>query len=176
MLYLPVLNRKLLFKLTIVALLMFAVSYGMVPFYKHLCEALGLNSLLQAESPANTQVDATRQVVVELDSNERGSSPWQFRPKMSKVSIHPGQVQQVAYEVVNRTNRTVVIQAVPSYAPMQAGSHFKKLECFCFRQQKFAPGERRVMPVVFLVDSALPKDIGTVTLSYTFFEVEGNQS
>jgi len=89
------------------------------------------------------------------------------------VSVHPGALTQVEYEIVNETGHAVTGQAIPSYAPRNAAAHFRKLDCFCFTTQTLAPGERRRMPVVFVLDAALPADVHTITLSYTFFEVEG---
>ena len=171
------LNRRLLTKLLVVAVLMFGFGYAMIPFYKHICAALGIYSIQQADAvPENQQVDASRSIRVEFDSNQRGegSEDWTFRPLTQHVSLHPGQLQQVLYEVTNRSGRPLTLQAVPRYAPQQAAPYFKKLNCFCFTQQHFAPGETRKMPVVFLLDRQWPKDVGTVTLSYTFFKVEGN--
>ena len=87
--------------------------------------------------------------------------------------MHPGQVTTVLYEFRNRQNRTMAVQAIPSYAPSQAMAHFNKLECFCFTEHTLKPGESRTWPVVFVIDSKLPKDVKTITLSYTFFEVGG---
>jgi cytochrome c oxidase assembly protein subunit 11 len=92
------------------------------------------------------------------------------------IAIHPGEVTQVTFEVVNTTDRPMTGQAIPSYGPLNASRYFKKLDCFCFATQTLAPGESRRMPVVFVVDPALPTDISTITLSYTFFEVEGHNS
>lgn len=168
------LNRVLLRKLIVIVLLMFAFGYAMIPMYKQICESLGVNNLLAADVVAKSSViDKTRWVTVEFDANQKSTQPWKFRPLTSSLRFHPGELQQVLYEVRNESSRTVVLQAVPSYAPSYAESHFKKLECFCFKQQKFAPGEVRKMPVVFVVDRDLPAEVSTLTLSYTFFEVEG---
>jgi cytochrome c oxidase assembly protein subunit 11 len=91
------------------------------------------------------------------------------------MQVHPGEMIQVVYEVVNTQNRNISAQAIPSYAPMQATEHFTKLECFCFDEQTLKPNESREMPVVFIIDPALPKDIKNITLSYTFFEVGAGQ-
>jgi len=79
----------------------------------------------------------------------------------------------VMYEIRNNSNRAVAGQAIPSYGPQLAVRYFKKLECFCFTLQTLQPGEAKQMPVVFVIDKALPDDVNTITLSYTFFEVEG---
>ena len=89
------------------------------------------------------------------------------------MQVHPGELATVVYEFRNVQDRTMVAQALPSYAPMQAGAHFNKLECFCFTEHKLAPGESKRWPVAFVVDPKLPKDVTTITLSYTFFEVGG---
>jgi cytochrome c oxidase assembly protein subunit 11 len=167
-------NQQLLVKLLVVACLMFGFGYAMVPFYRVLCDALGLNNVIKADRPlANTQVDTTRLVNVEFDANLRSNLPWTFTPVEKTVSIHPGALTQVTYEVRNRSDRTVTGQAIPSFGPQLAAAYFKKLDCFCFTQQTLAPGETRLMPVVFVIEPGFPRDVNTVTLSYTFFEVEG---
>ena len=110
-------------------------------------------------------------VVIEFDANAQG--PYRFRPTVTNMTVHPGELATVTYEVVNTQNRDVAAQAIPSYAPQNAMQHFKKVECFCFKQQALKPNEARQMPVVFFIDPALPKDVKTITLSYTFFEVGG---
>ncbi len=166
-------NRRLSTRLAIVALGMFGFGFALVPFYDQICAALGVNSLVErSERPANTQVDMSRTVVVELDSNIHGL-PWSFKPMVSHVTVHPGEVTTVEYEVINVRNSPVTGQAVPSYGPTIAGEYFHKVECFCFQQQTLAAGETRRMPVVFVIDPKLPKDVNTIALSYTFFEVAG---
>jgi cytochrome c oxidase assembly protein subunit 11 len=165
-------NRKLLTKLVVIVVAMFGFGYLLVPFYDKICEVTGLREIAQPDPVVNTQVDASRDVRVELDSNVR-KLPWQFRPLTPVIGVHPGEVRQVMFEIVNTTDRPLTGQAVPSYGPREAGEYFKKLECFCFAKQTLQPGERRQMSVVFVIDRALPADISTITLSYTFFEVEG---
>ena len=165
-------NRLLLAKLSVVAVAMFGFGYALVPFYEKICDVTGLRNIAQADAVRNTQVDATRAVRIEFDSNIR-KLPWQFRALTPVVDVHPGEVRQVMFEIVNTTDRVMTGQAIPSYGPPHAAQYFRKLECFCFSQQTLQPGERREMPVVFVVDGALPADVATITLSYTFFEVEG---
>ena len=169
-------NRRMLKKLLVVALGMFGFGFALVPFYNKICEVAGLRDVWQpgeADAAAgNTQIDLTRKVTIEFDSNVR-MLPWTFKPKASSIEIHPGQLTQMVYEVKNTLNEPVTGQAVPSYGPRLAAQYFRKLECFCFSQQTLAPGEVRQMPVVFVVDPALPKDVNTITLSYTFFRVDG---
>jgi len=168
-------NRTLLKKLVVVTCVMFGFGFAMVPFYRAICDALGLNNVVKADRPlASTQVDTGRIVTVELDANLRSNLPWTFTPVEKSVRVHPGALTQVTYEVRNRSDRPVTGQAIPSFGPQLAAGYFKKLDCFCFAKQTLQPGEKRAMPVVFVVDPSLPKDVGTITLSYTFFEVEGN--
>ncbi|MET0682830.1 MAG: cytochrome c oxidase assembly protein [Casimicrobiaceae bacterium] len=165
-------NRKLLGKLCVFVVAMFGFGYALVPFYEKICEATGLRNIAQADVVKNTQVDTTRDVRIEFDSNIR-KLPWQFRALTPVVAVHPGEVREVVFEIVNTTDRSLTGQAIPSYGPPQAAQYFRKLECFCFARQTLQPGERREMPVVFVVDASLPADVVTITLSYTFFEVEG---
>jgi len=166
-------NRRLMKKLLIVTAMMFGFGFALVPFYEKICEVTGIRNVFQPdEVAANTQIDSSRWVSVEFDSNTR-RLPWTFKPMQSSVSVHPGELTQVEYEVRNTLDRPVTGQAVPSFGPQQAALYFKKMECFCFQQQTLAPGEVRRMPVVFIIDSKLPADLNTVTLSYTFFEVDG---
>lgn len=165
-------NRTLFLKLGIVVIAMFGFGYALVPFYEKICEVTGLREIARADEVQNTQVDTARTVRIEFDSNVR-KLPWQFRPLEPIVGVHPGEVRHAMFEIVNTTDRALTGQAIPSYGPPHAAQYFRKLECFCFTKQTLQPGEKRQMPVVFVVDAALPKDVATITLSYTFFEVEG---
>jgi cytochrome c oxidase assembly protein subunit 11 len=164
-------NRRLSTRLAIVAVGMFGFGFALVPFYNQICAALGINSLQQPDV-VNTQVDRSRTVTVEFDSNAH-NLPWRFRPLVSHVQVHPGELTTVEYEIVNVREAPVTGQAVPSYGPQLAGEYFKKIECFCFTQQTLAAGETRRMPVTFVVDPKLPKSMTSIALSYTFFEVAG---
>ena len=172
-------NRRMLGKLAVVAALMFGFGYALVPVYRAICAALGINVLslaerqssAQAGALSSTQIDASRTITVEFDANVRG--PWEFKPAQRSIDVHPGELATVMYEFRNVQNRTMAAQAIPSYAPMQAMAHFKKIECFCFQEYTLAPGESRRWPVTFVIDPKLARDVRTITLSYTFFEVGG---
>jgi cytochrome c oxidase assembly protein subunit 11 len=166
-------NNRMLTRLSIVAVAMFGFGFALVPFYDHICRALGVNSMVERnELPANTQVDLTRTVTIELDANAHGM-PWRFQPTVRHLQAHPGQLVHVEYEVANVRNAPMTGQAVVSYGPALAGRFVRKLDCFCFTQQTLAAGETRRMAVSFVLDATLPADINTLTLSYTFFEVAG---
>lgn len=166
-------------KLAVVAVGMFGFGYALIPIYEHVCEALGINILAVGErqvpgnskARANSQVDRTRTITVEFDANARG--PWHFKPAQATMQVHPGELATVMYEFQNVQDRKMAAQAIPSYAPRNAAPHFNKLECFCFNEYTLAPGERKQWPVAFVIDPKLPKDVTTITLSYTFFEVGG---
>jgi cytochrome c oxidase assembly protein subunit 11 len=178
-------NLKMVGKLAVVTVGMFSFGYALIPIYKHICEVTGINILslsermvpgngkagVQAQLPANTQVDLSRTITVEFDANARG--PWDFKPEKRSIQVHPGELNTVMYEFQNVQNRRMAAQAIPSYAPHQAASHFNKLECFCFNQYTLEPGEKKRWPVAFVIDPKLSKDVTTITLSYTFFEVGG---
>jgi cytochrome c oxidase assembly protein subunit 11 len=172
-------NIHMLGKLAVITAGMFGFGYALVPIYKHICELTGVNILALSEkdipgqssraTPENTQVDLTRVITVEFDANARG--PWEFKPEKRSIQVHPGELTTVMYEFQNVQNRRMSAQAIPSYAPHQAAAHFNKLECFCFNQYTLEPGEKKQWPVAFVIDPKLSKDVGTITLSYTFFEV-----
>ena len=175
-------NKQMLLKLIVVSSAMFAFGYALVPMYRALCEVTGINVVTSKNDygtraikavAKNTQVDESRWVTVEFDSNTQG--PFRFRSVKNSMQVHPGQMAEVVYEVVNTQGRAVSAQAIPSYAPKVATQHFTKIECFCFQQQTLKPNEAKQMPFVFVIDPALPSDVKTITLSYTFFEVGAGQ-
>ena len=173
------LNLAMFGKLVIVTVVMFGFGYALVPLYKKICEITGVNELTQTDAGAaafakSTQVDLSRTVTVEFDSNARG--PWRFKPVVSSMHVHPGELATIIYEIANQQDRAMQAQAIPSYIPTVATQYFRKLECFCFKQQTLAPHEAKQFPVVFVIDPKLPKNVDTITLSYTFFEVGGSPS
>src|SRR3712207_3675841 len=172
-------NLRMFRKLAVIAAGMFAFGYAIIPIYKHICEVTGINILALGEkqvpggstAAANSQVDRSRTITVEFDANSRG--PWQFKPQVASIQVHPVELATVMYEFQNVQDRRMSAQAIPSYAPRNAAAHFNKLECFCFEQYTLAPGETKQWPVAFVIDPKLSKDVTTITLSYTFFEVGG---
>ncbi len=174
-------NMTMARKLGVVAVAMLAFGYALGPIYNAICEMTGINVLALGERNTtgvdtsrvvNTQVDRSRTITIEFDANTRG--PWEFKPAQRSVQVHPGEMTTVMYEFQNTQNRRMAAQAIPSYAPQQAAAHFNKLQCFCFNQYTLEPGEKKSWPVVFVVDPKLSRDVSTITLSYTFFEVGGS--
>ena len=165
-------NLQMGLRLLGVSVAMAAFGYALIPLYSVVCTALDINRTGVTDKPGNTQVDYSRTITVEFDANTHGM-PWEFRPIRKNLTIHPGELAQVEFEVVNTRPTRMTGQAIPSYGPSRATEFFKKIDCFCFTTQTMAANERKQMPVIFVVDPALPKDIQTITLSYTFFQVEG---
>ena len=169
-------NLQMVGKLIVITVVMFGFGFALIPLYEKICEVTGINLLTKRDGAAeefarNTQVDTSRRITVEFDANSRGA--WQFRPETNALEVHPGELITVVYDLVNTQPVATTGQAIPSYAPMVSARYFRKLECFCFAQQELAGNEVRKFPVVFVVDPKLPKDVTTITLSYTFFEVGG---
>jgi cytochrome c oxidase assembly protein subunit 11 len=171
-------KNQTFFKLLLLTFVMFGFGFMLVPFYEAICEVTGINVLAAKEKTEisdvskylnNTQVDTTRKVIVEFDSNSHG--PWIFKPENSSISLHPGELITVNFKITNPSNYPISGQAIPSYAPLQATRFLKKIECFCFEQQRLEGKETRNFPVVFLLDPKLPAEISNITMSYTFFEI-----
>ncbi len=165
-------NRRLISKLLLVVLAMFGFGYLLVPLYNVFCEITGVNGKtgrLSTAEAAAIPVDNARLITVEFVTNVNSGFPWAFKPMMSRVAVHPGIETEVMFEATNRSADTVTGQAVPSVAPNAAARFFSKTECFCFTQQTLTTGETRQMPVRFVVNPKLPKNIQTLTLGYTFF-------
>ena len=166
-------NMRMAVKLGFVALFFVGFGFAMVPLYDVICEVTGLNGKTNSVAMVadkNTQVDLSRSVNVEFLSHTMPGVGLTFKPEQFSIRIHPGAISHMNYTVTNNSDQVFVGQAIPSITPAVAAQHFEKLECFCFSQQTFQPGESRTMPVVFVVNPKMDRDLGTVTLSYTFFE------
>jgi len=182
----PASHNRLIGRLLLLVAAAFAFAFALVPLYNVLCEATGFNGevtirdgfgvggLKVAEVPTSA-VDTSRTVRVEFTGTVMPGLPWDMRPLTLGLDIHPGELQQVSYLVRNTSNQTITGQAVPSISPGQAAQHFEKIECFCFSQQTLAPGESREMPLAFIVKSEVDRSISHITLSYAFFNTEGQR-
>lgn len=165
-------NRQMMGKLLVVAVGMLGFGFAMVPMYRQICEAIGITQTRAVASNANTQVDMSREVTVELIASSAGL-PWRFEALDRSVKLHPGELTTVRYRVVNTLDRTVTAHAVMNTAPAVANRFIAKEACFCFTSQTLAAGESREMPVVFRVRTDVPEDLSTISMSYTFFEEPG---
>lgn len=170
--------RRTAIKLGFVAVGMFAFGYLLAPLYDVLCEVTGLNGKTSAVAapPSAGPVDKSRTVTVEFTGQAAGGLAWEFRPLVNELRVHPGETVEVKYLARNRADTVITAQAVPSVAPGRAASHFQKIECFCFSEQKLAPGEAREMPVRFAVSPKLPEGVHIITLSYAFFDISKPQA
>ena len=166
-------NRRTVIKLALATCVMFSFGYALVPLYSVICAATGLNGktgrLTEAQAAA-MPADESRSITVEFVTNVDAQMPWDFKPLVNKVVVHPGVETQVEFEAHNWDTDRIDGSAVPSVAPNTVAKFFKKTECFCFTQQSLAPGETRRMPVRFIVDPRLPPEVTVLTLGYTFFQ------
>lgn len=163
-------------KLFFVVLAMFGFGYALVPLYNIFCEITGTGSSITRGTVATARLDAGRTIKVEFTSHTEASLPWEFRPLQRSINVHPGQVVVVKYYAKNMSGDSIVGQAVPSISPPKAKNHFIKIECFCFTQQELKAGESKEMPVQFYIDSKVPEEVDTITLSYAFFKTKNAKS
>ena len=168
-------NRRSAMRLSVVVLAMFGFGFALVPLYDVFCTITGLNGKTgRIEGTVVKQVvDPTRLVTVQFLTQVNSKLNWQFEPEVHSMQVHPGQLYTADFFAKNLSQSSTVGQAVPSISPGIAGQYFNKTECFCFNEQLFDAGEKRQMPVRFIVDSELPNEIKTLTLSYTFFNSKG---
>lgn len=173
-------------KLVLVALGMFGFGFLMWPMYNVMCDAFGINGrftdiqngtadveALKKQGMAFAgKVDKSRQVTVQFMASRNENLNWEFKPLQTTMKLHPGEIREVKYYARNLTKRDVVAQAVPSISPGQATKYFTKMECFCFTKQTLKPGEEKEMPLIFVVNPDLPRDVSTISLAYTFFDTE----
>jgi cytochrome c oxidase assembly protein subunit 11 len=168
-------NQRVVKQLAIAAMLMFGFGFAMVPLYDVFCDITGLNGKtgrVELEQALSSTVDEDRLVTVEFLGTVHSDLPWEFKPMIRRIKVHPGEVTEVNYYARNLTDMQVAGQAVPSVAPGKAAKYFNKTECFCFTRQTLAAGEGKEMPLRFVVDPALPEEVRTVSLSYTFFQAK----
>ncbi len=170
----PVSNTAGLMKMVGVALVVFVLTFSLVPLYRIACEKVFGIRLEQGPGQARavTADGSLRTVTVQFDGGVNSKLPWSFNPEQLTMEVVPGELYEASYFARNDSERPVVGSAVPSVAPARASGYFTKTECFCFTAQTLQPGESRDMPVRFIVDPDLPADVKTITLSYTFYKNE----
>lgn len=169
-------NRKLITQLVVITVAMFGFGFLLVPLYDVFCEVTGFGGKTNkqaTEASVQFEADTTRTVTVQFLSTVNKQGEWEFAPVQRSIQVHPGQLVTVSYVAENLRDAPAVGQAVPSVAPVAAAKYFQKTECFCFSRQDFLANERRDMPVTFIVDPELPRDVSTITLGYTFFDARG---
>lgn len=168
-------TRRLVTRLLVVVVAMFGFGFALVPMYDVLCKAFGINGKTDGQFRGEQQVDDSRTVRVQFLATNAEGMVWRFEPLEAEVRVHPGASHEVRFVASNPTDRPMTAQAVPSVAPSRAAAWFHKTECFCFTQQVLQPGERIEMPVRFIVDRDLPRDVHHLTLGYTLFDITGRK-
>ncbi|RLT94191.1 cytochrome c oxidase assembly protein [Ketobacter sp.] len=167
-------NRKLIKKLSLIVVGMFVFAVGVLPpMYDAICAITGLNGKTANEAAdiEDAVVVEDRMVTVQFLADTDPAMPWDFKPNIFSIKVHPGAIQKVDFHVRNPTSRLIVGQAIPSVSPAQATPYFKKTECFCFNNQELNGGEEMDMPLIFYVDPGLPKSVRTITLSYQLYDI-----
>ncbi len=165
-------HRVLTGKLLLMAAAMFGFGFLLVPIYDVFCEITGLNGKTANSAQAVSEApDLDRLVTVEFTGTVNQGAPWEFRPAVVRMQVHPGKLYETSFQARNLSAANLSGQAVPSVTPGQAAGYFRKTECFCFTRQEFAAGETKDMPLRFVVDPDLPEYVNTVTLSYTLFDI-----
>ncbi len=170
--------RRLIMRLVAVVVAMFFFGFALVPLYDLFCDVTGLNGKTNSTAfiPATELVDTSRNVTVQFVATNNEGMPWEFRPEIFKLSVHPGEEIETTFFARNPQRMTMVAQAIPSVSPGRAAAYFHKTECFCFNQQVLEAGGTVDMPLRFIVDRDLPASVNTITLSYTLFDVTADQS
>ena len=168
-------NKRTAIVVLLIALAMFGFGFAMVPLYNTLCKVLGIDetSLREADTFNSDTlfVDKSRVINMEFTAHNHGNIRWHFQPVAHKLRVYPGEVKQITYFAKNNEGRTMTVQAIPSITPAFAAKYFKKVACFCFEKQTLEKGRSKDLPLLFYIDPKLPKDIKTISLSYTLFDV-----
>lgn len=163
-------------KLLVVVVGMFGFGFALVPLYDLICDVTGLNGKTggQYTQVGEQQVDETRVVKLQFLTSNNSGMPWEFRPEVRTMDVVPGKLYSTNFYVRNPADKTITAQAIPSVTPFRAAQYLHKTECFCFEQQALESGESLDMPMRFIVDASLPKEVTTLTLSYTIFDITGD--
>ncbi len=166
-------NKRLVTMLVAMVFFMSGFSFALVPLYDIFCEITGLNGKT-ADGPVAVKqnIDPDRTVKVQFIANMNSAESWKFKPDVFEMEVHPGKLEETLFYAENMADVNKVARAVPSVVPGQAARYFHKTECFCFSEQAFEPREGKNMPLRFMVDPELPEKIKTISLSYTFFELD----
>jgi cytochrome c oxidase assembly protein subunit 11 len=166
-------TKSLVIKLLVGVVAMFGFGFALVPLYDVFCEVTGLNgkTSVTAYQAVDVKVDTSREVTVKFVATNNDKMSWEFKPQVTSIKVHPGELTTTSFYAKNPSDHRMVAQAIPSVSPGLAAGFFHKTECFCFTQQTLAAGESIEMPLRFIVDQDLPKNIHIITLAYTLFDV-----
>jgi len=169
-------NRKTVIVLVGVVVTMGALAWASVPFYNWFCRVTGFGGVTGVAS-GDSDVILDQTIKVRFDGNLDRNMPWSFKPMQREMEVRIGETGLAFFEAYNPTDHPIAGQASYNVTPYEAGGFFEKIECFCFTEQVLQPGERVEMPVTFFVDPAIVDDrdakyTHTITLSYTFYEID----
>lgn len=152
---------------------MFGFGYALVPIYNVMCKQLNINGKTGGATAASYgTVDESRTITIQFLATRNAGMPWEFRPRQRSIRLHPGENKRIAYFAKNTTDHSMTVQAIPSVSPGVAAGYLKKTECFCFTQQTMKAQEAMDWTILFHVDNDLPKNVHTITLAYTLFDLE----
>lgn len=170
-------NSRVIKRLVLVVFSMFGFGFALVPLYDVFCDITGLNGKTNdiAVAYADDGIDTSRTIKVQFITRMAKGIPWQFKPVVNEISVHPGEMKFVNFYAKNKSQQDIIGQAVPSVSPGLAAGYFQKIECFCFTQQPLKGGEEVEMGLQFYVDLDLPADINTLTLSYTLYDISNKE-
>ena len=166
--------NKTIRNLTLTVLGMFAFGFLLVPIYDVFCEITGLNGKITGPSSLTSEEIAEkekREILIQFVTHNNESMPWTFKPEISQIKISTGTQYIGIFEFGNPTDQDMMGQVIPSVSPGRGAEYFHKTECFCFEQQKLLAGEKVKLPVIFIVDTNLPPEIGSLSLGYTLFDI-----
>lgn len=166
-------TRRMVRRLVLIVIGMFGFGFALVPLYDVFCDITGLNGKTAGvyTQTEREEINRDRVVTVQFMANNNDGMTWEFRPVQASIRVHPGELNSVSFYAFNPTDKAMIGQAVPSVSPFNVASNLHKTECFCFEQQRLEAKESIEMPLRFIVDSELPEDVNTLTLSYTLFDV-----
>lgn len=168
--------QKTVVQLVAVVVTMGALSWASVPFYDWFCRVTGFGGTT-AVANAESQDILEQTIKIKFDASLERDMPWTFKPVEREMEMKIGETGLAFYEAYNPTDHPVAGQASYNVFPYEAGGFFNKIDCFCFTEQVLEPGERVQMPVTFFVDPEIVTDrdgkyVHTITLSYTFYEID----
>lgn len=167
-------NKKIITWLIGAVLLMFGFGFAMVPLYNTFCKITGINGKTAGRYKVDyaLEVDTSRTIKIQFISHLNQGMPWEFKPMVKSVTVHPGEIKQVSFYVKNLSNKPIIGRAIPSISPGIVASHMHKTECFCFNEQLLKPGESKLLPLMFFIGKEFPKEYGEMTLAYTLFDTK----
>lgn len=171
-------NKRLAWKLVLVVIASAGLGFAMVPLYDVFCRVTGLNGktggAVSAQTVQTARVDSSRLIIVDLSANVMPGLSWEFGAKKARLEVHPGQITTTTFYAKNATNQPITGHAVPSVSPGWVAEYFKKIECFCFQEQRLSSGESKEFGLTFFISPDLPKEVSSIALSYSFFPTEGS--